>query len=35
MEEWRRLCPANIDYELIFWAKTAAEKRRQRAEKRH
>jgi hypothetical protein len=38
MEEWRRLYPTDVDYELTFWANKAAENRRRRAaraEKRH
>jgi hypothetical protein len=37
MEEWCRLCPGDVDYELTLWANMAAEKRRRRAraEKRH
>jgi hypothetical protein len=34
MEEWRCPFPAEVDYELTFWANMAAGKRRQRAEKR-
>jgi hypothetical protein len=37
MEEWRRLYPSNVDYELSIWAHRVAEKRARRtarAEKR-
>jgi hypothetical protein len=30
MEEWRRLYPRDVDYELSFWAHRAAEKRAMR-----